>query len=165
MGIDFQTQSDLAIAMGILAALQKEVEDSFEAIDAQPNLSTEDEMGQQLQRCLKCAERNHWLLLRVLGIKEELVGRMYMSRLACKSNELKLSGMMADIRRAKLSIRDKLKELEIRRLAIRSRLRPFEDHLHLEEEDLHILRNGLEVLQKESFDLWSELSAYSVPSK
>lgn len=75
LGIDLKFQGDLAITIAILGSVQKEIQESFDQVDKH-SLINESFIEQQLQRCLKCADRNNQLLLKVLQVKEELVSRM-----------------------------------------------------------------------------------------
>lgn len=150
--------------MAILGSLQKEIQESFDQVDQQSRIN-ESLIEQQLQRCLRCADRNHRLLLKVLQVKEELVGRMYMNQLTCRSSLQRLKTMMAEINQAKTEVRQQVKELQIRKITLASRPKPFQDELHVESEDLNSLCFGLEVLQRETSTMWKELSAYSLPFK
>lgn len=75
---------------------------------------------QLLARCLSCSARNHILLVKILKLKEELVSRMYMGKNISKGNELQLNPLLVEIRRAKMEIKDKLRLLQVKRLAMRS---------------------------------------------
>jgi hypothetical protein len=126
---------------------------------------SEEVVDVQLARCVKCSEQNHRLLLRVLQVKEELVGRMFMSQVPSKHNQTRLDGMLAEIRRAKLQIKEQVRELQIRKVSLTSRPKPFQNEMHLDDKDLGALCSGLELLQRETFDLWKELTAYSLPDR
>lgn len=75
LGIDFKMHGDLLTAMSVIGAMQREIKASFDKLD-QKTLIYENVIDQQLERCVKCADKNHQLLLRVLQIKEELICRM-----------------------------------------------------------------------------------------
>ena len=68
-------------------------------------------------------------------------------------------------RTAKLDIKDKIKELQIRKLHFTSRPRPFQNEQNLDDKHLNALCGGLQLLQRETSELWSEVSAYSLPDK
>lgn len=87
-------------------------------------------------------------------MKEELVGRMYMSQLACRPNMQRLNAMLTEISQAKTQIREQVKELQIRKITLASRPKPFQDEVQVESQDLNSLCFGLEVLQRETSAMW-----------
>lgn len=137
------------------------------SIEKSPSLTNTNDpktaSEQLLNRCLTCSARNHTLLVKILKIKEELVSRMYMGKNISKSNELQLNPLLVDIRRAKMEIKDKLRLLQVKRLAMRSLPNNLvSSDFCFEDEDYNELRNGLELLGKESFELWREIHAQAI---
>lgn len=63
--------------------------------------------------------------------------------------------MLAQIRTAKLDIKDKIKEIQIRKVSLTSRPRPFQNEQNLDDKDLNALCGGLQLLQRETSELWS----------
>lgn len=101
--------------------------------------------------------------MKILKLKEELVSRMYMGKNISKSNELQLNPLLVEIRRAKMEIKDKLRLLQVKRLAMRSLPSNLVTaDFCFEDEDYNQLRNGLELLGKESYELWRELHAQTI---
>jgi hypothetical protein len=79
---------------------------------------------------------------------------MYMNQQACRPNEQKLTALLGEIRRAKQEVIEQVRELQIRKISLASRPRPFQNELHIDSQDLSSLCFGLEVLQRETSAMW-----------
>jgi hypothetical protein len=78
-----------------------------------------------------------------------------MSQRPSKVNQAKLGIMLAQIRTAKLDIKDKINELQIRKESLTSRPRPFQNEQNMDDKDLNALCGGLQLLQRETAELWN----------
>jgi hypothetical protein len=148
LNVDFSNEADLAMGLSIISALHKEMDNSLKAIEAEPQFQSRSEIKAAnkaiIQRCVSCSERNHQLLVNILKVKEELIVRMYMGKNESKSNQIKLNSLMAEIRRAKYEINEKLKETQIRRLTLKTMPQHFdESECEITNQDYNVLRNGL----------------------
>lgn len=79
---------------------------------------------------------------------------MYMSQQTYRPNEQKLQALLGEIRMAKQEVTQQIREVQIRKISLASRPKPFQNELHMDNQDLSSLCYGLEVLQRETSTMW-----------